>query len=181
MLASNLNISLFLTGYKLGSLQENETGLTARLSLMGTPCNAFGRDISDLIVQVTYESNTWCVPYLSMTLVLTCHQFSLHVNIFDSPNKQYTIPQDVIELPPPPDTNFKGVSDLVFNYESFPFAFWITRRSEPNAFPIFDTRLTSLPQIPIVPVTEDDSSTALDGFALVFEDQYLQVGLRINS
>lgn len=105
-----------------------------------------------------------------------CRCFSLHVNIFDSANKQYTIPQSVIERPSPPVTSFRGTSDLVFNYESSPFAFWITRRSEPNAFPIFDTRITSLPQTPIASVIKDDNSTALDGFPLVFEDQYLQVG-----
>ncbi|KAI0323154.1 hypothetical protein GY45DRAFT_1235712, partial [Cubamyces sp. BRFM 1775] len=63
----------------------------------------------------------------------------------------------------------------VFNYESSPFAFWITRRSEPDAQPLFDTRASSLPPTPIPPVIPDDNSTALDGFPLVFEDQYLQL------
>lgn len=149
---------------------------------MGEACNAFGRDISDLIVEVTYETSTRCVRLHSFVSTShdLCHRFSLHVNIFDSANKQYTIPQSVIERPPPPVKNFKGTSDLVFNHESSPFAFWITRRSEPDASPIFDTRISSLPQTPIAPVIEDDESTALDGFPLVFEDQYLQVGLLIG-
>ncbi|KAF8815919.1 hypothetical protein BYT27DRAFT_7186387 [Phlegmacium glaucopus] len=153
----SLNVSS-CQGYKLGSLEENDAGLTARLSLMGPACNAFGQDISDLTVQVTYETNS-----------------RLHVNIFDSANKQYTIPQSVIERPPAPVTSFKRTSDLVFNYHSLPFAFWITRRSQPNASPIFDTRITSLPQTPIGPVIDGDNSTALDGFPLIFEDQYLQL------
>jgi hypothetical protein len=52
---------LSLTGYKLISLEENETGLTAHLGLMGTACNAFGQDIPDVIVQVTYETDTRCL------------------------------------------------------------------------------------------------------------------------
>jgi alpha-glucosidase len=69
----------------------------------------------------------------------------------------------------------KSTSDLVFNYDKSPFAFWITRRSEPSAAPLFDTRKSSLPTTPVAPVIEDDASTALDGFPLVFEDQYVQL------
>ncbi len=45
-------------GYKLGSLEETHTGLTAKLSLAGAACNAFGRDINDLTIEVTYEDAT---------------------------------------------------------------------------------------------------------------------------
>ena len=73
------------------------------------------------------------------------------------------------------DLNLKTESDLEFHYESNPFTFWITRRSEPYAQPLFDIRPQSLPATPIPPVIQDDNSTALDGFPLVFEDQYLQL------
>jgi len=99
----------------------------------------------------------------------------LHVNIFDTANSQYTIPQSVIERPGPPRTSFKKSSDLQFNFAPKPFAFWITRRNAPNEKPIFDTRPTSFPKTPIPPVIPGDNSTALGGFPLVFEDQYLQV------
>ncbi|KAJ7892526.1 hypothetical protein B0H14DRAFT_3427931 [Mycena olivaceomarginata] len=56
-----------------------------------------------------------------------------------------------------------------------PFAFWITRRSAPHTTPLFDTRVSSLPETPINPVISGDTSTALDGFPLVFEDQYIQL------
>jgi alpha-glucosidase len=102
-------------------------------------------------------------------------QTSLHVNIFDTANKQYTIPHSIVERPPAPTKSFKSTSDLLFNYESSPFAFWITRRSQPHAVPLFDTRISSFPATPISPVIPDDNSTALNGFPLVFEDQYLQV------
>ncbi|ESK96883.1 alpha-glucosidase [Moniliophthora roreri MCA 2997] len=146
------------TGYSLGSLSHTENGFTAQLNLAGTPCNAFGTDILYLTLEVTYESNS-----------------RLHVNIFDSDDKQYTIPESIISRPAPPTESFVESSDLVFNYVPTPFAFWITRRSDPALPPIFDTRLDSLPSAPLPPVIENDTSTALDGFDLVFEDQYLQL------
>ncbi len=76
---------------------------------------------------------------------------------------------------PEDDPRLKTHSDLQFNHESTPFSFWITRRSEPDAEPLFDTRIASLPATPIPPVIPEDNSTALDAFPLVFEDQYLQL------
>lgn len=105
----------------------------------------------------------------------------LHVKIFDDDQKQFTIPESVITLPRPDKSINKGTSDLLFNYEPTPFSFWITRRSEPDLAPLFDTRSTSLPNTPIPPFVLDDNSTALDGFPLVFEDQYLQVCVRSSS
>jgi alpha-glucosidase len=63
----------------------------------------------------------------------------------------------------------------VFNYEPSPFAFWITRRSSPDAMPLFDTRISSLPPTPIAPSNPADNETGFDGFPLVFEKQYLQL------
>ncbi|KAF8547986.1 glycoside hydrolase family 31 protein [Imleria badia] len=144
-------------GYTLGSLTESEYGLTAQLSLAGTPCDAFGTDITDLTIEVTYQSQT-----------------TLHVKIHDTANQQFTIPESVIERPPAPTESFTGSSDLLFNYNVSPFAFWITRRSCPDAMPIFDTRIASLPPAPIPPFNSSDPRTAFNGFPLVFEDQYLQ-------
>ena len=97
------------------------------------------------------------------------------MKIYDTANQQFTIPESVIERPPAPTESFTWSSDLVFNYDASPFAFWITRRSNPDAMPIFDTRIASLPPTPIPPFNTSDPSTAFDGFPLVFEDQYLQV------
>lgn len=97
------------------------------------------------------------------------------MNIFDTANSQFTIPESVISLSSTGGSLHKNSSDLVFNYEPSPFAFWITRRTEPDSQPLFDTRVSSLPKTPIPPVVENDNSTALDGFPLVFEDQYLQI------
>lgn len=99
----------------------------------------------------------------------------LHVNIFDTAKTQFTIPSSVISLASGASSVHKADSDLVFNYESTPFAFWVTRTSDPDAQPLFDTRTSSLPQTPIPPVISEDASTALDAFPLIFEDQYLQL------
>jgi alpha-glucosidase len=98
----------------------------------------------------------------------------LHVNIYDTAKTQFTVPTQVISPPGTEEGSTRAGADLVFNYHAAPFAFWITRRADPAAAPLFDTRLSSLPHTPIPPVTADNS-TALDGFPLVFEDSYLQV------
>ena len=99
----------------------------------------------------------------------------LHVNIYDTARSQFTVPSSVVALPSAPTTSHKDTSDLVFNYDPSPFAFWITRRSSPSDAPLFDTRISSLPPTPIPPLNASDPSTALDGFPLVFEDSYLQL------
>ncbi|EIM91809.1 uncharacterized protein STEHIDRAFT_151169 [Stereum hirsutum FP-91666 SS1] len=152
-------------GYTLESLQSTQHGLTAQLNLAGEACNAFSNDIANLTVEVTYET-----------------QSRLHVNIYDTASQQFTLPEAYFEprSSPPISTSptFVNESDLVFNYDSAPFAFWITRRSEPDSSPLFDTRISSLPETPIaafVNSTVNGSSTGFDGFPLVFEDQYLQL------
>ncbi|KAJ6454358.1 glycosyl hydrolases family 31-domain-containing protein [Mycena sanguinolenta] len=145
-------------GYSLHSLSETDRGLTAQLELAGPACNAFGVDVVNLTIEVNYETET-----------------RLHVNIYDTANSQFTIPEAVVAKPNVSSSNTASKSDLVFNYDANPFAFWITRRSAPGAAPLFDTRTASLPETPIPPVMENDPSTALDGFPLVFENQYLQL------
>ncbi|KAI9567881.1 glycosyl hydrolases family 31-domain-containing protein [Boletus coccyginus] len=145
-------------GYTLDSMTESGNGLAAQLTLAGPSCNAFGHDIPDLTIQVVYQSST-----------------TLHVKIFDTAEQQFTIPKSIIARPSAPVESYTSTSDLLFNYESSPFAFWITRRSEPDAMPLFDTRISSLPPTPIAPLNVSDPSTAFDAFPLVLEDQYLQV------
>ena len=114
----------------------------------------------------------------------------LHVNIFDKSAQQFVLPSEFFDPPKSEDLSTPTTvlahdgdaadsdSDLQFNYEASPFAFWITRRSDPGSAPIFDTRLTSLPSAPI-PASRSggrgDPSLVFDGFPLVFEDRYLQV------
>ncbi|KAI1790995.1 glycosyl hydrolases family 31-domain-containing protein [Ganoderma leucocontextum] len=146
-------------GYALSFLRETQTGLTAQLDLAGPACNAFGHDIANLTLEVTYDTNS-----------------RLHVNIYDTAKAQFTIPSSAVDLASSSGSpSLKHSSDLIFNYEPSPFAFWITRRSEPDSQPLFDTRISSLPPTPISPSNASDSSTGFDGFPLVFEDQYLQL------
>ena len=116
--------------------------------------------------------------YLHRARRLTLPRFldrSLRVNIHDAEKSQFTIPDAIVGLPLRTFEPLGHSSDLVFNYEASPFSFWITRRSDPHASPLFDTRISSLPKTPIPAVIPDVASTALYGFPLVFEDRYLQV------
>ncbi|KAF9451452.1 glycoside hydrolase family 31 protein [Macrolepiota fuliginosa MF-IS2] len=144
-------------GYTLDTIIERSDGLTAELSLGGASCNAFGHDVVQLRLEVTYETTS-----------------RLHVKISDTGDKQYTIPDTVFERPSSTKhTNAKN-ADLRFNYEKSPFAFWITRRSDPDAAPLFDTRSTSLPETPTEAAVPNDNVTLQD-FSLKFEDQYLEL------
>jgi N-terminal barrel of NtMGAM and CtMGAM, maltase-glucoamylase len=104
----------------------------------------------------------------------------LHVNIFDTSAQQFTLPLEYFELHVPKPGE-QTSPELQFNYQVSPFAFWITRRSDPDSAPIFDTRLTSLPAAPIPAFLRagHDPSLAFDGFPLVFEDRYLQVFVQL--
>jgi alpha-glucosidase len=117
----------------------------------------------------------------------------LHVNVFDKSAKPSNSPLGFFEPRSEnlstPEVAARGAvaydnddavdldSDLQFDYEVSPFAFWITRRSDPGSAPIFDSRLTSLPSAPIPAFRSgrSDPSLVFDGFPLVFEDKYLQV------
>ena len=46
------------TGYTLSGLQQTKTGLLASLNLAGPACNAFGEDIANLTLEVTYDTIT---------------------------------------------------------------------------------------------------------------------------
>lgn len=47
-----------VVGYDLTSVQTFEHGLTASLVLAGEECHAYGTDHKNLIVEVTYETDT---------------------------------------------------------------------------------------------------------------------------
>ncbi|KAH8977329.1 glycosyl hydrolases family 31-domain-containing protein [Lactarius hatsudake] len=147
-------------GYVLDSFVENRSGFTAQLNLAGRPCNAFGDDILNLTIRVTYETTS-----------------RLHVNISDTSARQFSLPPEYFDPPKLTGPSSPEHADLQFHYEASPFAFWITRRSDPYSEPIFDTRLTSLPPAPIPAFLRagDDPSLGFDGFPLVFEDRYLQL------
>jgi alpha-glucosidase len=45
-------------GYALSELQETRTGFIAHLGLAGLACNAFGLDIPELTIEVSYDTDT---------------------------------------------------------------------------------------------------------------------------
>lgn len=166
------------TGYVVASQQETHNGLTIQLTLAGPACNAFGHDVANLTVEVTYETTTryGTSRYNTDRGINGLSLFRLHVNIYDTEQRQFTIPPDVVPLSAgDDDTTLPTGADLEFHHNTHPFEFWVTRRSEPDATPLFDTRLQSLPPTPIPAWVPGDNSTAFDGFPLVFEDQYLQL------
>lgn len=44
-------------GYRASSVQESHNGLTADLTLAGTACDVYGKDLKNLKLQVIYESS----------------------------------------------------------------------------------------------------------------------------
>ena len=106
--------------------------------------------------------------YISILCVQCLIRRSLHVSISDTAKQQFTLPAVYFPRPTSDETS-QDRSDLVFNYDTSPFAFWITRTSSSDI--LFDTRTSSLPRVP----TTSLDGLPLDNFGLVFEDQYLQV------
>ena len=102
----------------------------------------------------------------------------LHVHIYDADKKQYQLPNSIWPRPEPSSVD-PNTSELVFNHDPNPFAFWITRRSTGEI--IFDTRASSI-------LTYSDNfsqngrvqnGSAMPAHPLVFEDQYLQLATAI--
>lgn len=43
-------------GYKASNVETTDSGITAELTLAGEACNAYGEDLEELILEVTYET-----------------------------------------------------------------------------------------------------------------------------
>ncbi|KAF7976546.1 hypothetical protein HWV62_6195 [Athelia sp. TMB] len=169
-LPSNASFSLNTTdcpGYKLDAVHKTSTGLTASLYLAGPACNAFGTDIANLTLEVTYEQ-----------------QERLHVHIYDTAKKQWQVPESLVPRPKPSgDTKLASSADLEFNHQSNPFAFWITRREGGDV--LFDTRPAHIP-IFSSPFNTSDlaaNNSVMPNQNLIFENQYLQLStaLPVNA
>ncbi|KAB5511387.1 family 31 glycosyl hydrolase [Coniochaeta sp. 2T2.1] len=111
-------------GYKASNVKASATGLTADLKLTGSACNVYGIDLTDLILQVTYETNN-----------------RLHVKIQDAANQVYQVPVSV--LPRPDGSGIDGShSSLKFDYKEEPFSFTVSRTGSGEV--LFDTSAASL-------------------------------------
>jgi len=147
-------------GYKLGSVTSTSTGgLTATLSVVSS-CKAYGTDLPSLTLAVEYETAS-----------------RLHVHIYDTPLHQYQVSDSFLPRPSRTLTGSDSASqsDLEFSYNSSPFEFWITRKSDGQV--LFDTRAKNIPVHDDMVFLEGvlDAHTVLPAYPLVFEDQYLQI------
>lgn len=105
----------------------------------------------------------------------------LHVHIFDSKEEQYQLTEDIWPRPLSinPRTSLEHKSDLILNYDSSPFAYWIERRSTGEI--IFDTRAKNLKTYEdLIDVSgKKKSGSELPAYPLIFEDQYLQMATSV--
>ncbi|KAG8941435.1 hypothetical protein FRC03_004543 [Tulasnella sp. 419] len=98
-------------GYSVSNVKSDRSSLTADLTLAGSPCNAYGPDISKLKLEVTYETAT-----------------RIHVKLTDANSKRYEVPEEAFERPAPSKFDSKK-ADIKFKYTKSPFSFTIYRSS----------------------------------------------------
>ncbi|KFA81979.1 hypothetical protein S40288_04394 [Stachybotrys chartarum IBT 40288] len=105
-------------GYTASNIQTSDTGLTARLALAGEACNAYGNDLRELDLLVTYETDN-----------------RLHVKIEDINEHVYQVPESV--FPRPSGSSSSDTSQLRFEYTESPFSFSVVRAESGEV--LFDT------------------------------------------
>lgn len=110
-------------GYEASNIKTTATSLTADLNLAGSACNAYGDDLQNLTLEVTYETDT-----------------RLHVKIQDVANSVYQVPESV--LPRPGSSNTTSSPALRFGYVESPFSFNVSRSDTGEV--LFDTSAASL-------------------------------------
>ncbi|KAI0386892.1 glycoside hydrolase family 31 protein [Hypomontagnella monticulosa] len=111
-------------GYTASNVVETTSGLTADLTLAGEACNAYGTDVKDLTLEVSYDTNT-----------------RLHVKIQDAANNVYQIPESVFPRPQGQGSE-EAKSALKFDYTESPFSFTVSRSDSGEV--LFDTSAASL-------------------------------------
>ncbi|KAH9878027.1 hypothetical protein J1614_003244 [Plenodomus biglobosus] len=111
-------------GYTASNVQNDGSRVTANLALAGTACNVYGDDLTDLRLEVEYQTEE-----------------RLHVKIFDAAEQVYQIQESVWPRP-----SSEGVSPedsaLAFSWTDSPFSFAITRKTTNET--LFDTSAASL-------------------------------------
>lgn len=111
-------------GYQATNVKNSSTGITADLALIGSPCNAYGVDIQNLTLEVTYQTTD-----------------RLKVKIYDTAKQQYQLPESLWG-PQANDTLTSGSPNYTFTYTTNPFTFTVARAS--NGDILFDTRNQTL-------------------------------------
>ncbi|KAF1968176.1 hypothetical protein BU23DRAFT_592236 [Bimuria novae-zelandiae CBS 107.79] len=111
-------------GYVASNVQDDGTKLTADLSLAGAACNAYGKDLTNLKLEVEYQTED-----------------RLHVKIYDPEEQVYQIPESVFPRPSSDDVGAEE-SALAFEWTENPFSFKVVRKSTNET--LFDTSAASL-------------------------------------
>ncbi|KAJ5041518.1 uncharacterized protein L3040_005103 [Drepanopeziza brunnea f. sp. 'multigermtubi'] len=121
-------------GYVASNIVQTGTGLSASLKLGGTACNVHGTDVPELKLTVNHDTES-----------------RLHVKIEDAGQIAYQVPTSVFPTPSANGSVSPAAATLEFSYETSPFSFKVTRRS--NGEILFDTSAATM----------------------IFEDQYLRL------
>ncbi|CAG8480957.1 7019_t:CDS:2 [Paraglomus brasilianum] len=97
------------SGYRLTSISPTDHGLNGSLVLAGNSCNVYGNDISNLALEVTYETDD-----------------ILHVKIYDVEERQFQVPDYVL-----PRKRFQGAKNPAyeFSYTDNTFGFVVKRKN----------------------------------------------------
>ncbi|KAF2969592.1 hypothetical protein GQX73_g3965 [Xylaria multiplex] len=111
-------------GYSASKVKTTASGLTAALTLAGEGCDVYGTDLKDLILEVSYDTDS-----------------RLHVKIQDAANDVYQVPESFLPRPKSGGST-KRKSALKFDYVKKPFSFSVSR-SDSNEV-LFDTSAASL-------------------------------------
>ncbi|KAI1362342.1 glycoside hydrolase family 31 protein [Xylaria arbuscula] len=111
-------------GYTASHVKITNSGLTAALTLSGEGCDVYGTDLEDLILEVSYETDS-----------------RLHVKIQDASNDVYQVPESFFPRPKSGGST-KKKSALKFDYVKEPFSFTVTRSDSKEV--LFDTSAASL-------------------------------------
>lgn len=105
-------------GYKASNVAENDHGFTADLTIAGANCQAFGNDIADLILEVSYQAKE-----------------RLNVRIYPRDiapenSTQYILRADLVDQPEWDGKTDAACSDLSFEWSNDPsFQFKVSRTS----------------------------------------------------
>ena len=146
-------------GYSVKNAKTSSGTFTADLKLAGAGCNAYGTDLQNLKLAVTYENGAPVAPIVAE--MFAEHLFAqpaqrIHVKIIDADSKRYEIPESVFPRPTGKAADSKN-ADIKFSYTSSPFSFTIYRGKTKEV--LFDS----------------------SAGALVFEPQYLRLKTKLPS
>nr|OQO24766.1 hypothetical protein B0A51_07791 [Rachicladosporium sp. CCFEE 5018] len=105
-------------GYKASNVANNAQGFTADLTIAGANCQAFGNDIADLTLEVSYQAKSR----------LNVRVYPKHIALQNS--TQYILPANLVQQPTGDGKTTASSSDLKFEWSNDPtFQFKVSRSS----------------------------------------------------